>query len=370
MQKQILQTRLGNVHICNHHSLFARYTHRISQQTFRFVGVNAYAVVLHSHIDYTGEARQRRRKRAQPAVRVLNLQLDQVAARHSGLELRRRAHLQELAFVHDRDSLTKLICFFHVMRREEDRLAFCVELAQQIPDRATSLRVKAGGRLIEKQNRRIVHQRASDLQPLRHAPRINSWFLVSTLRELKPFQQLLRAPLSDSFWYTKVLSVKQQVLATGQAAVEVVVLRADADASLDRNWMALDIDAVNNCASTGRQDSRRENSDRSGLTCAIRSEQSEELASLDLEGNAVERFHLDRAATAFGFVGLLEVLDDDYIFHCSPWIQVKRTQSQFLLRLYIKTLCRACELDCQPRQGFLTVLLPRRYLLLLCSEYF
>ena len=49
------------------------------------------------------------------------------------LELRRRVERQDLAVIHDRHAVTKLVGFFHVVRGEQDRLAGVVQLPEQVP---------------------------------------------------------------------------------------------------------------------------------------------------------------------------------------------------------------------------------------------
>ena len=56
--------------------------------------------------------------------------------------------------VDDRDPVAELVGLLHVVRGEEDRLALGVELAEDLPQRDAALRVEAGGRLVEEQDRR------------------------------------------------------------------------------------------------------------------------------------------------------------------------------------------------------------------------
>src|SRR6185437_15235045 len=66
----------------------------------------------------------------------------------------------------------------HEMRGQQYRLAALADVAHQLPDRATRLRVEARRELVEKDDFGIVDERQRDEQPLllpsrqRHEPRI------------------------------------------------------------------------------------------------------------------------------------------------------------------------------------------------------
>ena len=85
------------------------------------------------------------------------------------LELDRRTQREQLAVVDDREPVTQLIGLFHVVRREEDGLAVGVQLAEDLPEGDATLRVEAGGRLVEEEDRGPVHDRPGHHEPLSHA---------------------------------------------------------------------------------------------------------------------------------------------------------------------------------------------------------
>src|SRR5438105_1250694 len=59
-----------------------------------------------------------------------------------------------------------VLSFFHVMGGDENGPAGGRELINQIPESASRNRVDARGGLVEKQNRRVVQDRAAQRQPL------------------------------------------------------------------------------------------------------------------------------------------------------------------------------------------------------------
>ena len=85
------------------------------------------------------------------------------------LQAGRRVEGDDPALVDDGDPVAELVGLLHVVRREEDRLPVDVELAEDLPQGDAALRVEAGGGLVEEQDRRPVHDRPGDHQPLGHA---------------------------------------------------------------------------------------------------------------------------------------------------------------------------------------------------------
>ncbi len=68
---------------------------------------------------------------------------------------------EDAAVVHDRHPPAQLVGLLHVVRREQDRLALGVELAEDLPQGEPALRVEAGGRLVHEQHGGPVHDRPS-----------------------------------------------------------------------------------------------------------------------------------------------------------------------------------------------------------------
>ena len=75
---------------------------------------------------------------------------------------------QNFTAVNDADSIAEALCFFHVVRCIDDRPATRLKLFDVIEDCITRLRVDADSRLVEQEERRIVHQRDGQVQPALH----------------------------------------------------------------------------------------------------------------------------------------------------------------------------------------------------------
>lgn len=89
----------------------------------------------------------------------------------AGLELFGRSQREQLPVIDDREPVAELIGFFHVVRGQQDRLTLSVQFAEDLPEREAALRIQPGGRLVEEQGGRPVHDRPGDHETLRHPTR-------------------------------------------------------------------------------------------------------------------------------------------------------------------------------------------------------
>ena len=76
-----------------------------------------------------------------------------------GLQLGGRALGDDLAVVDDPDAVGEHVGLLEVLRGEKDRHAVAGEPAHLVPQRGAALWVEAGGRLVEEQQPRTVHER-------------------------------------------------------------------------------------------------------------------------------------------------------------------------------------------------------------------
>ena len=92
--------------------------------------------------------------------------------------------------VHDGDPVAELRGLFHVVRRQHHGLAARLQPLDDLPQRATCLRVEAGRRLIEKDELGVVDQRQGNGQALLlaareiHGPGIGAFAEIDHVDEL------------------------------------------------------------------------------------------------------------------------------------------------------------------------------------------
>ena len=75
----------------------------------------------------------------------------------------------DLAVIDDADAVGHFFGFFDVVGGENDGDPGCAQRAHQLPHLLAQFDIDARGRLVEKQNLRLVRQRLGDHQPAFHA---------------------------------------------------------------------------------------------------------------------------------------------------------------------------------------------------------
>ncbi len=92
-----------------------------------------------------------------------------------GLQLPRRALGDDRAAVDDPDAVGEHVGLLEVLRGEEDRDPVLLGQAPDLlPQRGAALRVEAGGRLVEEEQARLVHEREREVEPALHPARVAS----------------------------------------------------------------------------------------------------------------------------------------------------------------------------------------------------
>jgi hypothetical protein len=146
-------------------------------------------------------------------------------------ERRRGALGHDATLVDDDEAVAQLLGLVHVVRRQDERRAALLQPEQAIPQHVARLRVEPRRRLVEEQDARVVDEAAGDREATLHAarePRPCS-SLVLELREREQLLGLLGRPPREP----EVAAVDVEVLARIELAVEVVLLRDDAQARPD-----------------------------------------------------------------------------------------------------------------------------------------
>ncbi len=114
--------------------------------------------------------------RLYPGRRAFAIQFDDLRLDMLRNQIARCALGHNAACVENREAVAESLRFVHEMRRQQNRLAFLQQTLQALPDQVTRLRIEAGGRLVEQQQVRIVHQRACQRQaPLHAAGECREW---------------------------------------------------------------------------------------------------------------------------------------------------------------------------------------------------
>src|SRR5262249_5092614 len=75
------------------------------------------------------------------------------------LEFPRRTQSDDLAMVHNGDAVAETLSFFDIVRGHQNGFSITAELFDDVVDFATHLGGETSGRLVEKENARIIDQR-------------------------------------------------------------------------------------------------------------------------------------------------------------------------------------------------------------------
>src|SRR5205085_8454587 len=102
--------------------------------------------------------------------------------------------------------------FVHVMRGDEERHSLSGEFEEQVPQLTPRDRFDACGRFIEKQNRRLMHERASHGEPLPPAARKQTGAPVEIRLEMGDRDQFVAKLLQFLYAQTVKLAGNVKVL--------------------------------------------------------------------------------------------------------------------------------------------------------------
>ena len=147
-----------------------------------------------------------------------------------------------------------------------------------LPGRAARRRVEAGRRLVEEDELRVADQRERDVEPAPLAARELRRERVRLLVEPDERDRLV-----DVARFAVVAGVELEALAHGQPRLGARLLQDGADAVAPGGVAVRRVDAEHADLAVGARAEALEDLDRRRLAGAVRPEEGEDLAALDLE---------------------------------------------------------------------------------------
>src|SRR5215471_7154387 len=99
-------------------------------------------------------------------ITVQHAEVDNVLAPKRSDQLPRRTRSDDFAVIHNRDAVTEPFGLVHVVRRKQDSTAAIAEVANDVPELPSSLRIKSRRWLIEEKQIRIADERTRHGKPL------------------------------------------------------------------------------------------------------------------------------------------------------------------------------------------------------------
>ena len=159
---------------------------------------------------------------------VGHLELEHLAS-HPVLQLVGRSLLDDQAVIDDHDAVGQLVCFLHVLRREQQGGPVGHEFADDLPQVQAASRVESRRGLVQEQHRRPPHQARRQVEPAAHPSRVRLHLAMASLRKPEPLEELAgpaaRFDLADVVQQSDQL----EVFPAGQVLVDGGVLPGEAD---------------------------------------------------------------------------------------------------------------------------------------------
>ncbi len=189
------------------------------------------------------------------------------------------------------------------MGGEHHRRSLVGEALHVAPEVAAQLDVHAGGGLVEEEHRRPVHERLGDEQAPLHSPRERARVGVALLPEAQVAQELLDARLVEP--HAEVAGLELERLLDGEEGIEVDLLRHQPHRSAREAVVAHHVVAEHFHRALAGERRAGHQADERGLACAVRAQEREDLAAVDVEVEVIEggesAVALGRAAQANRF---------------------------------------------------------------------
>ena len=227
--------------------------------------------------------------------RIVRTDLENRPVLENLLQLLGRADRREPAGVDDRETMA-VLGFVEIVRRHQHGHAGSRELIDEIPEAAPRDRIDAAGRLVEKDDRRFVENRAAERETLPpSAGQVGGAHLLAPL-EARHLDDEAPPPLEPFGIEPVDAAEKPDVLIDGQPLVERKPLRHVADPALDAFRIAPDVDAADRGRAAGRLEQPAQHADRRRLAGAVAAQEPEDLALLHVERQIVDRDELAEPA--------------------------------------------------------------------------
>jgi hypothetical protein len=158
-----------------------------------------------------------------------------------------------------------------------------------LPHHGPRLRVKPGGRLVEEQDLRLVHEAERDVEAALHATRVALDEAAARLGQAEPVEQLIAAAPGRRRLQAVQVGLEDVVLPPGRARVGTRALPDDADGPAHRGRAAQDVNAFHARGALVGPGEAGEDLDGGRLAGAVGADEGVDDAPRDREGEAVER---------------------------------------------------------------------------------
>ena len=203
------------------------------------------------------------------------------------LYLRRRVHGEEAPMVHEGHAAAALR-LVEVGRAHDDGDALFQHLVEDSPEIAAGHRIDSVGGLVEEDDVRLMDQRTGEAELLLHASRELVREPALEGPEAAEVEEPPHSRRALRLGHLEEISVEVQILQHGQVPVEPESLGHVGDAALDPLGLLTQRAAGHHRVAGRGPENPGQHAQGGGLACSIGPDETEELAALDGEGQAVD----------------------------------------------------------------------------------
>src|SRR4030095_7983615 len=114
--------------------------------------------------------------------------------------------------------------FIHVMSGDEDRFTSVTQVIEEVPNVWQMDRIEARGRFIEKEKRRVVHQRATERDQLPHPARQTPGRGVAFFPEISEAQQIRDTFIQFRYGHATSAAEKAKILLHREVGIQTEAL--------------------------------------------------------------------------------------------------------------------------------------------------
>lgn len=186
----------------------------------------------------------------------------------------------------ERNSVAKLDCILHVVRRQQDGLPPFLLRKDDLLHDAAVRRVKPVGRFVEEQQLRIMRQRPHKVQPAFHALGIVRYPLVRIVFKTHHAKQFIDGPRLSAIERAE----EAEILPCRELFIQRGKLEIDADHLIKRRADLPALHAVHLCGALIPRQHPQQNSLQGALSGAGRAKESEDLPSLHREAHILDQW--------------------------------------------------------------------------------
>ena len=249
-------------------------------------------------------------------------------------QVARGFHRDDPARLQHRDARAHLLRLLQVVRGQDDRVAILVQTPDELPQPLPQFHIHAGGRLVQHDHRGAVYQRLRHQHAALHAARQRAHVGIGLGTQVQVGDHLVDPGVVVP--QSEIAGLDPQRLAYREERIEHQLLGNHSEAAARQAIVARHVMAHHGHAARAGPGQPGHDRDQRRLARPVGAEQTEELALLDPQADAIERRHARIA------------LDDMARFDCRDGHEISASTPYSVARLH-RLAGVPCSSRCRPR---------------------